>query len=60
VLSDEDDELRLLPEAFAELKIKAVQGKKSQSLTLKIRWSSTDSDSQLDDSPLFIEAKKND
>lgn len=55
--SDEDDELTLTPEKMANLRIRAVQSKKSQELRIKISWSS-DQDTDVDDTPLFIDAKK--
>ncbi|MGC9386402.1 MAG: amphi-Trp domain-containing protein [Hydrogenovibrio sp.] len=55
--SDEDEEFRLTPQALANLKIKAEQSKKGQSLNIKISWSS-DQSSDFDDSPLFIDPKK--
>ncbi|MDX1347707.1 MAG: amphi-Trp domain-containing protein [Thiomicrorhabdus chilensis] len=57
VLSDDEDELTLTPETLAKLKIKAEQSKKSQSLSIKISWSS-DTESSIDDTPLFIDANK--
>lgn len=55
--SDEDDDLSLTPEKMANLKIRAVKGKKSQELRIKIQWSS-DQEVDADDTPLFIDAKK--
>ncbi len=55
--SDEEDELTLTPETMANLRIRAQQSKKSQELRIKISWSS-DQEVDVDDIPLFIDAKK--
>lgn len=55
--SDEDDDMTLTPEKMANLRIRAVKSKKSQELRIKISWSS-DQDTDFDDTPLFIDAKK--
>jgi len=55
--SDEEDEMTLTPETMANLRIRAIQSKKSQELRIKISWSS-DQDEDIDDTPLFIDAKK--
>ncbi|PLA74466.1 amphi-Trp domain-containing protein [Hydrogenovibrio sp. SC-1] len=55
-LSDEDEDFVLTPQAFANLKIKATQSKKGQTLNIKINWSS-DQDEDADDAPLFIAPK---
>jgi len=54
--SDEDENLVLTPQPFANLKIKATQSKKGQTLNIKINWSS-DQDEDADDTPLFIDPK---
>lgn len=55
--SDEEDEILLKPEKLANLRIKASQSKKGQELRIKINWSS-DKNKDLDEAPLFIDAKK--
>ena len=55
-LSDEDEDFVLTPQAFANLKIKATQTKKGQTLNIKVNWSS-DQDEEVEDAPLFIAPK---
>jgi len=55
--SDEEDDFILTPQKLANLRIKANQTKKGQSLNIKISWSS-DQSSDFEESPLFIDPKK--
>lgn len=55
--SDEEDDIVLKPEKLANLRIKAAQSKKGQELRIKISWTS-DNNQDLEEVPLFIDAKK--
>lgn len=57
LLSDEDDSITLTPEKLAELKIKAKQSDKKQSVSLKFSWS-FEGESNTEEAPLFIDAQK--
>jgi len=57
LLSDEEDNITLKPEALSKVKIKATQSQKSQSLSIKFSWSSS-TDNSAEETPLFIDAKK--
>jgi len=55
--TDEEDSIVLKPKSLSNLRIKADQTKKGQELRIRISWSS-DQNEDIDDTPLFIDAKK--
>ncbi|MBN2866375.1 MAG: amphi-Trp domain-containing protein [Thiotrichales bacterium] len=57
VFTDDEEEIRLTPQALANIRIKVCHSKNAQQLSIKINWSSEEP-VEHEDSALFIEAKK--
>lgn len=58
IFSDEEERLEIQPEKIGQFRVRASQTKKTQEIRLKLSWSNK-KQSDLDDTPLFIQAKKN-